>query len=100
MTRLSDVQIAEALKGIEGWERFGDEIVRTVRFPSFTEGIAFIHRVADLAEAVDHHPDIDIRYRNIRFALSTHDEGGLTEKDVALARQINQALAEAGLASG
>ena len=93
MARLSDEAIASGLADLPWWERSGDEIIRTVRFPEFMDGIRFIARVADLAEAADHHPDIDIRYRNVRFALSTHDEGGLTEKDLQLARQINAALA-------
>ena len=92
MPRLSDGDIGTGLREIAGWERSGDEIVRTVRFPEFMDGIRFINRVADMAEAADHHPDIDIRYRNVRFALSTHDQGGLTEKDFELAKQINAAL--------
>ena len=92
MVRLSEDQLSTALRQLSGWERDGDEIVRTIRFPEFMDGIRFIGRVADLAEAADHHPDIDIRYRNVRFALSTHDEGGLTEKDLQLAKQINDAL--------
>src|SRR6266581_3158651 len=92
MAKLTDGEIARSLQDLPGWERTGDEIVRTVRFPSFMEGIQFVNRVAEMAEAVDHHPDIDIRYRNVRFALSTHDEGGLTEKDFELAKQINAAL--------
>ena len=92
MTKLTDDEISRALWDISGWERAGDEIVRTVRFPDFLAGIEFVNRVAEMAEAADHHPDIDIRYRNVRFALSTHDEGGLTQKDLDLARQINTAL--------
>ena len=92
MARLSDDEVIRALQDLPGWERNGDEIVRTVRFPEFMDGIRFIARVADLAETADHHPDIDIRYRNVRFGLSTHDEGGLTQKDLGLARQINNAL--------
>ena len=92
MPRLSDGDIDTGLREIAGWERNGDEIVRTVRFPEFMDGIRFINLVADMAEAADHHPDIDIRYRNVRFALSTHDQGGLTEKDFELAKQINAAL--------
>lgn len=91
MARLTDEEIARALQDLPGWEREGEAIVRTVRFPAFMDGIAFLSRVADMAEAADHHPDIDIRYRNVRLALSTHSEGGLTAKDVALARQINEA---------
>jgi 4a-hydroxytetrahydrobiopterin dehydratase len=92
VARLSDDEVSRGLRDLPGWERSGDEIVRTVRFPEFMDGIRFIGRVADMAEAADHHPDIDIRYRNVRFALSTHDEGGLTQKDLQLARQINDAL--------
>ena len=92
MARLSDDEIARGLQDLPGWERTGDEIVRTVRFPEFMDGIRFIQRVADMAEAADHHPDMDIRYRNVRFALSTHEAGGLTEKDLELARQISEAL--------
>jgi 4a-hydroxytetrahydrobiopterin dehydratase len=92
VTRLSDADVTQGLRELPGWERDGDEIVRTVRFPEFMDGIRFIDRVAEMAEAADHHPDIDIRYRNVRFALSTHDEGGLTDKDLKLASQINAAL--------
>ena len=92
MARLTDDEIRRALESLSGWERQGDEIARTVRFPEFMDGIHFIGRVAEMAEAADHHPDIDIRYRNVRFALTTHDQGGLTEKDVQLASEINQAL--------
>ena len=93
MTRLTDDQIETALRGLQGWERAGDEIVRTIEFPEFMAGISFVNHIAQLAEAADHHPDIDIRYRNVRFALSTHSEDGVTEKDVELARQINSSLA-------
>jgi len=92
MARLTDDEILRALETLAGWERQGEEIVRTVRFPEFMDGIHFITRVAEMAEAADHHPDIDIRYRNVRFALTTHNQGGLTEKDVQLASEINKAL--------
>lgn len=92
VARLSPDEITQALRELPGWEHTGEEIARTIRFPSFMDGMQFVNRVAELAEAADHHPDIDIRYRNVCFALVTHDEGGLTEKDVSLARQINEAL--------
>ena len=92
MTRLSNDEIDRELATLRAWERAGDAIERTVRFPDFMSGIHFIDRVAELAELADHHPDIDIRYRTIRFALTTHDEGGLTPKDFAMAQQIDQAL--------
>jgi len=92
MTRLSDSEIDDALGQLSDWQRSGDALERTIRFPAFMDGIRFVERVAEIAEAADHHPDIDIRYRNVRFGLSTHDVGGLTEKDIALAHAINRAL--------
>jgi 4a-hydroxytetrahydrobiopterin dehydratase len=89
---LAEDEITQGLGETPGWERFGNEIARSVRFPAFMDAVHFVNLVAGLAEAADHHPDIDIRYRNVRFALTTHDEGGLTRKDFDLAQQINQAL--------
>jgi 4a-hydroxytetrahydrobiopterin dehydratase len=88
---LPDDEIAERLTGLEGWARSGDEIVKTFELPSFPEAIAFVTRIADRAEAADHHPDLDIRYRKVRVALSTHDAGGITTKDLALAEEIDTA---------
>jgi 4a-hydroxytetrahydrobiopterin dehydratase len=87
--RLTDAEIATELAQLDSWERVGDTIERTIRFPAFMDGIRFIGKVAEAAERSDHHPDIDIRYRNVRLVLSTHSEGGLTEKDFAAAREIN-----------
>jgi 4a-hydroxytetrahydrobiopterin dehydratase len=84
----SDAEIAEALAGLPGWERVGDEIVKQFELPSFPAAIAFVVRVGFLAEKADHHPDIDLRWRKVRLALTTHDAGGLTELDFALAREI------------
>jgi len=67
--------------------------VKVYERPSFVEAIAFVGRVADLAEAANHHPDLDIRYRKVRVALSTHDSGGLTALDLALAGRIEGAAA-------
>jgi 4a-hydroxytetrahydrobiopterin dehydratase len=91
--RLDDAAIERMLGDLPDWRREGDEIVRTARLDSFQAVIQLVGRIADLAEAADHHPDIDIRYRNLRLALTTHDEGGLTEKDFDLARQIELAIA-------
>jgi 4a-hydroxytetrahydrobiopterin dehydratase len=88
MPALPDGTVTERLAALPGWAREGDEIVKTFEFPSFTEAIFFVDRMADEAEAANHHPDIDIRYRKVRVALTTHDEGGLTEKDFALAAEI------------
>ena len=93
MARLSDDQVSARLPEIPEWERQGDEIVRSYRAPSFIEGIAFVQRVAELAEAANHHPDIDIRWRTVRIALTTHDAGGLSGNDFNLAAQIDATFA-------
>ena len=94
MPKLTDDQVSEALAALPGWIREGDMIVKTFELATFPAAIEFVGRVADLAEAADHHPDLDIRYRRVRLALTTHDDGGLSEKDVALATEI-EALAGA-----
>ena len=76
------------METVPGWESNGKEIIRTYKFKDFAEAMAFVNKVAGLAEAADHHPDINIRYNKVRLTLSTHSAGGLTEKDFALARQI------------
>lgn len=87
--RLTDDQVTARLPEIPEWERQGDEIVRSYQAPSFLEGVAFVGRLAELAEAADHHPDIDIRWRTVRIALTTHDAGGLSDLDFDLAAQID-----------
>ena len=94
MPVLSDAELTEALAGLPGWARDGEVIEKTYELPTFPAAIAFVGRIADRAEAANHHPDLDIRYRKVRVALSTHDEGGITEKDVGLATEI-EGLAEA-----
>jgi 4a-hydroxytetrahydrobiopterin dehydratase len=88
MDTLSDSEIAGRLDRLPGWERHGDAIRRTFAFADFAGAMAFVHRVAELAEAQDHHPDIDIRYSKVTLSLSTHDAGGLTERDFTLAGKI------------
>jgi 4a-hydroxytetrahydrobiopterin dehydratase len=92
-TCLDDDRIADRLTALAGWKREGDEIVKTFELPSFPEAIEFVTRIADRAEAADHHPDLDIRYRKVRVALSTHDAGGLTNLDFDLATEIEGCLA-------
>lgn len=92
--RLTDDQVTEALAGLPGWARADDAIVKTFELATFLTVIAVVGQIAERAEAADHHPDLDIRYRRLRVALSTHDAGGLTELDISLAREI-EALAEA-----
>ena len=88
MPSLPDDSIQDRLRTLPNWSRDGDEIVKTFELPSFPDAIAFVTRVADLAEKANHHPDLDIRYRKVRVALSTHDQGGITDKDFALAAEI------------
>lgn len=87
-TPLSDIEIQRALGTLPGWSRKGDAIVKSYHFATFPAGIAFVAQVAEIAEAQAHHPDVDIRYTKVQFACSTHDAGGITEKDFALARAI------------
>jgi len=95
MAKLSDADLQAALHNLTGWQTGGDAIRRTFQFGGFPAAIAFVNRVAELAEAANHHPDIDIRYNKVSIGLSTHDEGGVTEKDVDLAAKLDQ-IAQAG----
>ncbi len=88
MALLTETEIQERLSRLPGWERRGPEIRRTWAFADFAAAMAFVNRVAALAEAADHHPDIDIRYSKVTLVLSTHDAGGLTARDFALAESI------------
>jgi 4a-hydroxytetrahydrobiopterin dehydratase len=89
MALLSDELVDAALPGLAGWERADDALRRSVKFPAFLDGIDAVRRVAERAEAADHHPDIDIRWRTVTFTLSTHSEGGITQKDLDLAGEID-----------
>ena len=88
MSRLDEPEIARRLASLPGWERQGDEIRRTFVFSDFKASLAFVNRVGALAEAMDHHPDIDIRYSRVTLALTTHDAGGLTARDFELAEKV------------
>ena len=88
MPRLNAADLATALERLPGWTAANNEVAKTFIFGDFVEAIAFVNRVADLAEAAGHHPDLDIRYNRVRIALTTHDEGGVTDKDAKLAREI------------
>lgn len=92
MAVLSDEQVDAALPELPGWERAEGALRRAVKFPTFLAGIDAVRRVAERAEAADHHPDIDIRWRTVKFALVTHSAGGITENDLAMAREINEVV--------
>ncbi|WP_197318581.1 4a-hydroxytetrahydrobiopterin dehydratase [Saccharomonospora sp. NB11] len=89
---LSDERIDEALRALPLWRRVGDAIERTAELSSFPAAIEAVNRVADRAEAADHHPDIDIRWRTVTFRLSTHSHGGITDKDIAFAKEIDEVV--------
>ncbi|MGW0159079.1 4a-hydroxytetrahydrobiopterin dehydratase [Mycobacterium sp. NPDC003323] len=93
MAVLTNDQVDAALPGLNGWERADGALRRSIEFPAFLAGIDAVGRVAELAEQKDHHPDIDIRWRTVTFALVTHSEGGITDKDVEMAKAIDQLLA-------
>ncbi|MEU2001973.1 4a-hydroxytetrahydrobiopterin dehydratase [Rhodococcus sp. NPDC019627] len=86
---LSDGSIDAGLAGLPEWRRTGDSLVRTIESPSFIDAIELVRKVAAAAEAANHHPDIDIRWRQVTYTLSTHSAGGITQLDLDLAAQID-----------
>jgi 4a-hydroxytetrahydrobiopterin dehydratase len=89
---LTDEEISNALTNLPEWQREGDSITRTAELASFPRAMEAVNRIAELAESVNHHPDVDIRWRKVTFRLSTHSAGGLTAKDVSLAGQIDETI--------
>ena len=97
MALLPNGEVDRALAGdLSAWSRDGEAITREVQAPTFLDGIRLVQRVAEVAEEQDHHPDVDIRYTTLTFTLSTHSEGGLTGKDLDLARRIDRLVTDAG----
>ncbi|MCL6537923.1 MAG: 4a-hydroxytetrahydrobiopterin dehydratase [Acidothermus sp.] len=91
---LDDAQLAAALADLDGWHGDTKAITRTVKAENFAAGIRLVDAVAEVAESLDHHPDIDIRWTSITFTCATHSKGGVTELDIDLAKRIND-LAQA-----
>ena len=89
---LSDEQINEALTNLPEWERDGTALRRTAKLATFSTAIQVVNRVAEIANAMDHHPDIDIRFRTLTFTLSTHSMGGITGNDTKMASQIDEVI--------
>jgi 4a-hydroxytetrahydrobiopterin dehydratase len=87
---LAEAELTPALAALPGWTRAGDEIEKTFELGSFPDAVAFVVRVGFLAEAADHHPDLDVWWRKVRVALTTHDSGGLTARDLDLAQKIEE----------
>lgn len=93
MTQLNDDEIRDALLQLDGWTREGPEIMKRYGFPDYAATMAFANRVAELAEAANHHPDMLITYDQVTLTLSTHSAGGLTRKDLELAGRIEREAA-------
>ena len=87
---LPDDEITHRLRQLPGWQLADHAIRKQFTFAAFADGIRFVDRVALLADAADHHPDIDIRYTRVGLSLRTHSAGGITAKDFQLAAQIEQ----------
>lgn len=95
-TRLDAAEVAQALTELPGWAGDTDRIEATYAMATFPIAIELVRVVAEDAEAANHHPDIDIRWRKVTFRLTSHDAGGVTAKDVALAGRIGSSAASLG----
>jgi 4a-hydroxytetrahydrobiopterin dehydratase len=90
MKKLTAAQIKSARVKIPGWEKNGALISRTFQFKDFPAALKFVNAAGKIAEQAQHHPDIDIRWNKVTLALTTHDAGGLTEKDFAIAKKFDR----------
>jgi 4a-hydroxytetrahydrobiopterin dehydratase len=93
---LSGEELTELVHQLPEWALEDGKLVRFFTFPDFVQAIAFVNRVAQLAEQAGHHPDIDIRYNRVKLALVSHDAGGITARDAAMARRLSAGLAGSG----
>ena len=89
MAALTDAEVRERLKSLSGWELSGRSIRKAYPFPDFNAGMVFANRVAALADAQDHHPDMLVQYKQVTLTLTSHDTGGLTARDFRLAQAID-----------
>jgi len=85
---LTEEQIAAALAELPGWQQDDGRLRRIREFPDFAAAMRFVHRIADLAEARNHHPDIHVHAHTVTLTLWSHDRGGITERDIAFARAV------------
>ena len=90
MPKLTDAELTALLSEMEGWTSLGNAIHKEFGFPGFRGAIAFVNRVAERAESAGHHPDIEIHFNRVIVSLTTHDAGGVTAKDIELARAIER----------
>jgi 4a-hydroxytetrahydrobiopterin dehydratase len=89
MSKLSEPEILARLPMARGWDRHGDMLVRSWQFPSFRRALEFVNQVGSLMEKTEHYPDLILTYRTVRIEISTHDVGGLTDRDFRLIADIN-----------
>ncbi|HEY9798857.1 MAG TPA: 4a-hydroxytetrahydrobiopterin dehydratase [Leptolyngbyaceae cyanobacterium] len=87
---LGDAEIEAQASELSGWTRQGSKLETTRKFKDFVEAIAFVNKLVEPAETAGHHPDIEVSYNKVKITLTTHDAGGLTQKDFDLAREISQ----------
>lgn len=90
MAVLTDAEIKQAITTLPGWQQHDKAIQRVFQFPDFKAAMQFVNKIAEAAEQANHHPDIDIRYNKVTMALISHDSGGVTKRDVGMARKINE----------
>ena len=89
MSVLTPEMVQQGLRSLPLWKLEGKEIVRHYQFPDFVAAMLFVNQVAAKAENAGHHPDIDIRYDKVRLALISHDQGGLTQRDLKMAQALD-----------
>lgn len=95
--RLSEAEVERRLRPLMNWRRTGKRIYRVVKLEGFTDGVRLLRRIAEIADEMNHHPDVSLGYGRMRISLTTHDEGGLTDRDFKLARRIERLLRSRGL---
>ncbi|MEM0117769.1 MAG: 4a-hydroxytetrahydrobiopterin dehydratase [Conexivisphaerales archaeon] len=91
---MSETEIESRLKKLKGWSYRDGFLVKNFRFKTFMQGIRFVNSVAQLAEEIQHHPDIHVRWTNVRLEIQSHDEGGVTSRDFNLAGKIEKMIGE------
>ena len=94
MPALTTKRVSLHLKAVPNWSKRAQTILRTFKFEGFLNSIDFVNRIARKAQKINHHPDIDIRFNKVTLKLTTHDEGGITEKDFSLARQCDEVFSK------
>jgi 4a-hydroxytetrahydrobiopterin dehydratase len=94
MPALHSKEIKLHLQAVPHWSKRTQTILRTFKFEGFLKGIDFVNRIAAKAQKMNHHPDIDVRFDQVTLTLSTHDEGGITEKDFSLAKQCDEVFSK------